>query len=379
MGLSFMVRVRPFFQVLLYLGLLTLGVNCVLQAMSAASILKWPPKVLAGNGFLEENRRRVANVLEEYSEGKIAPDEHLGVFVGISNLREDVDLKVVDETIGTDWRFLGLGGAGFALPDIGPHAEALLASQLRPDLVILGFGLHQLVDTRPKPGAFDPGFIGYVRRGDWRNTAIAIRNWLWFYARRQDVTMATESSLLDARDRVFHSWNVRIPEPRVGRNSPWREMVKADWPEHFSSNTLREQEQFFEDMGIFDARTYANSPKAAASLVRIVERFRQRGAKVTLLVLPQHSLLSQRIPANAADALSAALHRAFPDDPPPLIDLRAVANDDGFVDLPHLNRKGSATFSRLMAEQLRPHLPTTAPLMKAHTEAGAGPSGSGHD
>jgi len=81
--------------------------------------------------------------------------------------------------------------------------------------------------------------------------------------------------------------------------------------------------------------------------------------------MPLHSEMIRRIPATAFDTLSANLQRAFASDPLPVIDMRTVIGDDGFVDLPHLNRKGSATFSHVMAERLRPFLPSTLPLMKA--------------
>jgi hypothetical protein len=365
-------RVRPLVQVLSSLVVLTVVVNGLLQVLSAASVLTWPPKVLAGNGFLDDSRQRVRGAVEEYSQGRIGPEERLGAFVGISNLREDVDLKTVADVAGTGWRFVGLAGAGFAMSDVNPYAELLLTSELRPDLVVVGIGVHQLVDTRPKPGAFNAGFVEYLRRGDWRNTAIAVRGWFWFYTRRQDINMAAESSVLDARERLFRRWDVHVHEQRADRHSPWREMIKSDWPEHFSSNTLQEQETFFEGLGVFEGRTYANSPKATAVLIKAIDRFRSRGAKVVLLLMPQHSRLMERIPATALDTLTATMKQKYQDQPLPILDFRSVVDDDGFVDLPHLNRKGSAKFSRLMAGQLRPLLPNALPLMKMSDERDSG-------
>ncbi len=364
-----LLRIRPFFQLLVALGALTLLVNVALQSLTSARILTWPSRSMGGNGYLEDNRQRVAGALEEYNRGRIGSDEFLGAFVGISNLREDVDLKTVGDVAGGKWRFMGLGGAGFAMPDIAPHAQVLLASDLRPDVVVLGIGLHQLVDSRPKPGAFNPGFVEYVRRRDVRNVAIAIRDWAWFYSRRQDVAVSIESSVLDARDQLFRRFDVHLPESQASRNSPWREMIKADWPEHFSRNTLREQAEFFEGLGIFKAETYERSPKATSVLVKLMEDFRRRGATVVLLLMPLHSEMVRRIPAAAFETLSANLQRAFASDPLPVIDMRTAIGDEGFVDLPHLNRKGSAKFSQIMAERLRPFLPSTSPLMKGARES----------
>ncbi len=370
-------RIRPFCVVTLWVGILTLVVNGVLQGLSAASILTWPPRILAGNGYLDDNRQRVDAARDEYRHGLIKSDDHLGAFVGISNLREDIDLKTVQDLAGSNWRFLGLGGAGFAVSDIAPHAEALLASDLRPDLVVLGIGLHQLIDIPPTSGAFNPGVAEYLRRGDVRNVAIGIRDWLWFYSRRQDVSVSTESAVLDARERLFHRWNVHVDETRANRRSPWREMIKADWPEHFSSNTLGEEEQFFERLGVFDASTYRHPSKSTEVLMQLLQRFRRRQASVVLLLLPQHSRLRQRIPGDALDLLAATLQRAFPEDAIPLLDFRAAIDDDGFVDLPHLNRPASVRFTRLMMERLRAYLPTTAPLAKMPAQMTADPARGG--
>jgi hypothetical protein len=52
----------------------------------------------------------------------------------------------------------------------------LLASDLRPDVVVLGIDSISR-GLASEAGAFNPGFVEYVKRHDWRNVAIAIRDW----------------------------------------------------------------------------------------------------------------------------------------------------------------------------------------------------------
>jgi hypothetical protein len=142
-------------------------------------------------------------------------------------------------------------------------------------------------------------------------------------------------------------------------------MIKSDWPLHFSAATLREEEEFFADLGVFEIETYRQAKYAPAALIRLVQQFRERRAIVVILLMPEHSTLARQIPAEALDVFQHHLSEAFGDSPPPVLDLRRSIGDDGFVDLVHLNRSGSGEFSRLLAGRIQRTLPT-GPALMAH-------------
>jgi hypothetical protein len=248
------------------------------------------------------------------------------------------------------------------MPNVGEQAGVLFASELRPDLVLVGIGPNQLVDTRPKPGSLQQGFLDSMMRGDLRNAAIAIRNWFWFFERRQDVSLSVEAGLLDARAMMFRSLGTQLQESDAGHHSPWREMIKSIFADHFSEATLKEEEQFFADLGVFDRETYINSPKAPATLVHVVRDFRERGAVVVIVLMPENSRLRKRMPAGILDAVTTPLQQAFGTDMPPLLDLRDSVEDEGFVDLTHLNQTGAARCGRLIGAKIRDFLPHRPPL-----------------
>src|SRR5258706_5628795 len=177
--MSVLIRVKPYVQIALWLGVLVIAINAVLSALAATPVLRWLPKTVSGNGYLEDARARVSEASEEYRNGRLKPDNHLGAFVGISNVRQDINLGVIADGAGPEWRFIGLAGAGLGMGDIARHADVLISSDLRPDLVVLGFGLQQLVDTRPKPGAVNVGGVEYLRRGDRRNAATGLPDSVW--------------------------------------------------------------------------------------------------------------------------------------------------------------------------------------------------------
>src|SRR5262245_47364486 len=143
-------RLASVLQIGFSVSVCVLLVNVILHGLESTPVSAWLPKAISGTGFLEDNRRRVADAAEE-----LKSDPHpLAAVIGISNVREGINLEIMSEAAAApDWRFLGLGGAGLGVEDISEHAAVLLKSDLRPRLVIIGFGLHQLVDSKPAAAA----------------------------------------------------------------------------------------------------------------------------------------------------------------------------------------------------------------------------------
>jgi hypothetical protein len=239
----------------------------------------------------------------------------------------------------------------------------VFASELRPDIAVVGLGLYQLVDYQPRTGGAAPNLMERLRQGDLRSMAVALRNSTWTYSRREDISVSAEFALLELRAKIMAVFGETLPENDARKRSPWREMIKTDWPEHFSTATLKLQERDYESHGIFELARYENSPKALSTLTVIIEQFHRRGTKVILVIMPQHSTLNRRIPDEALAVLEKKLRSAFPGNEPPIMDFRKAVEDSGFVDLPHLNRNGSLTFSRMLGKSLLSHLPTGIPLM----------------
>jgi hypothetical protein len=350
-------RFKPFCQIALALVAVATALNVALAVLSNTPVLGWLPTTMAGVGYLEDSRSRVDAAIKEHRTGD-ARDYRLAAVVGISNVRQGVELSVVAQAAGPKWRFIGLAGAGLGVDDVEPYAKLLLASELRPEVVVLGLGLYQLVDSRPRRGSVNVSMLEYFRRGDLRNAATELRNSVWVYYRRQDINVVVQGGLLNLRSRLFNQFGVQLSESEAAQRTPWREMMRSDWPDHFSQATLREEEQFFADLGMFERATYENSPKAMATFVQLVRQFRDKRANVILVLMPEHSTMQRRIPVEAWDIVQAQLKAAFPDEPPPALDFRKAIGDTGFVDLAHLNRRGSAEFSRQLATALREIWPT---------------------
>src|SRR3954470_3954343 len=139
-------RLKPYGQIGLWLIICALCVEFTLQMLDRTPVLSWVPKAVTGTGYLEDSRLRVAQTLEEYRQNRIGPHEHLAVLVGVSEVREGIQLSAMAEGLGPQWKLLGLGGAGFGFASIRQSASLALGSELRPDVAVLGFGLYHLID-----------------------------------------------------------------------------------------------------------------------------------------------------------------------------------------------------------------------------------------
>ncbi len=369
-----LIRFRPYIVIAGWILVFLAAGDGFFRLLDKTPVLGWLPKVVTGTGFLEDNRQRIEGAVQECAEGRVGADEYLCAIMGLSNVREAVPLQVVSEEAGLPCRYLGLGAAGLGMPDLAAQARLLLDSELRPDLVLLGIGPHQMVDTRPKPSAFQVNFLDLLRHGDFRNAAIEIRNGIWFYARRQDVSITVERCLLDARATMFRWFGVHLQESATNHRSPWREMIRAIFAEHFSEATLREEEQFFQSLGVFERETYMNSPKASATLVRLIQDLRARGAVVVVVLMPENSRLRKRMPPNISTAVTTPLKQAFGADMPPVLDLREAVEDAGFVDLSHLNPTGSARCGRLIGAKIRDYVPSRPQRSKHVSNPSVGPA-----
>lgn len=350
------LRLKPYLQVAIPLAAVAVAFDLALARLQNTPVLAWLPHTVTGTGFLEESRGRVAQLEQEYEQGRIDPADRLAAIVGISNLREAVELSVLNDGVGGGWRFLGVGGAGLGMNAVGQYADLVLDGIVRPDAVVLGLGLHQLVDYRERPAA-PQGVVDHLRARNLRAAAVTLREETFAYSRREDVSVTVEGAVLDARAHMLAWFGVPLPSLEARERSPWREMVRADWPDHFSDATLAAQEQSYQELGVFDAEAYRHSPDAMSALMRIVHDFNDRGTDVVLVLLPENSRLHRRVPTEALEVLTDALDATFHDGKPVVLDFRTAVDDSGFVDLPHMNRSGRLAFSRQLAVRLRDVLP----------------------
>lgn len=334
-----------------------IAVNLALYGLSATSLLSWLPDRQTGVGFALDNKQRVEGAEQEYRDGSVRPDKRLGAIVGISNIREAVDLDMVNQELGSQWRFIGLAGAGAGASSIVDNARILEDSDLRPDLIIVGSAPLQTLD-KLLPGAFSPPAPSGRAR-----LKVLVKQLVWLNARRRDVSVSTERGLLDARAALFDLFNVALPTPDT--RTPWRSMLRVMGAERFPDKAFRDGVTWAHSIGAFDPEAYERSRAAPRMLAETVRELASKGSRVVVVLTPEHSLLRSREPKGIADYLQDRLRRESGIRDLEVLDYRSSVADDGFTDLVHLNTSGSKRFTPLLVRDLLRQRWSTPPLMAA--------------
>jgi hypothetical protein len=350
-------RVVPFVQ---SIGAVVACVVIVDAALSGLTSLdpEWLPHRFAGTGFVRDIDQRVAAASMAYATGEVPSDAPLVVLLGLSNLREGVDLNRLSSATGLDARYLGLCGAGGVLNTMIRQCESLLASDLRPALAIIGTTEFLPVDpvvvyaeseaSRSNAPSPAPSLRDRLR---------SIANLSWLRSRRGDLRMAAEDEFA-----TMHFALVRAIGDASARNpltDPWREMIRLGLPESVTDQARATQLAAYEGRGLFDPSAYEH-PSVTAELEGLgllIDSLRERGSEVVVVLLPESTALRDRIPAIAVDRFREAIATRLPRQDDDIVDLRAFLDDDGFADISHPNSVGRLRLSDRLSELIRDRMP----------------------
>lgn len=351
-------RLAPHAIVGLWLAGWALLCNMLLLALAATSALQWLPDRQTGLGFVLDNRQRVEAAVHAYGTGEVRPDKYLAAIVGISNMREGVDLGVLSSAVGRRWRFIGVSGAGAGAASIVEHASIVSESDLRPDLVVLGITPQLMLEASNDAAPADTPATKAPLRERVRDT---VRGSLWIVARRRDISVSTERTLLDLRRRLFEALEVRLET--VDTQSPWRAMLRVMGSDRYPDEVLRKGIASAEARGTFDIASYRRDNLAAMQIGRTIRQFEDRGASVLLVLTPEHPWLRTREPPGVVAIIQDRLRKTSRNPNLKVLDFRSAVASDGFIDLVHLNSAGSRYFSAILAQEISVRTPTGSPKM----------------
>lgn len=335
-----------------------LAINGALTAAESASQMGWLPDRQTGAGYVDDNRQRAQAAEREYRLGRVPRDAYLAVLFGISNVREGVQLDVLNPYLGTRVKLLGQAGAGAGAPSILENATPLLATQLKPDLALIGLSPLQMLDPPPLP-------VAVGAPSNQREAKDELKRWLgstmWLFARRIDLVIAADRTLQVARARFFSTLDVALPVADV--RSPWRPMMRTLFIERVPDAAIKSSLANLEPLGPSKVSRYVESSRSARMLASMILQLQARGSKVVVFLTPEHSLLRHREPANVTELIQAKLRSETGDPSIVVMDFRSAIDDSGFVDLVHLNTRGSRDFSRVLGKAIGQVNYSRAPLM----------------
>ena len=111
--------------------------------------------------------------------------------------------------------------------------------------------------------------------------------------------------------------------------------------------------EMYQKLGFFEPGRYRPDSSNALSLVKLIRASRKRGAKVCIVLMPEHSAFRTRVPTAGARCFAEINRINFPDDPVPVYDLRDRVSDDMFVDVVHPGVDAMTPISILVGQCVR--------------------------
>lgn len=304
---------------------------------------------------------RVAAVDHLYRNGQLPADTRLGVYLGVSTTATGVQRRVLEERTTAADRWIVLNGAGLSFENIENVMHPMFFCSLKPTTVV--FGVHpQMLVGEPyigdEPTIDTQRVVGRRRRAleTQLEASGVLQRLREHWAVRNSALMG---DFLRTQIYIFRVWFFYLagvsaeglfpPAPE-----PWDEPPLWLWNMDDADHQFAEdQVKFWSRRGHFEAENYNPDGAQARSFVRMIRAYRRLGAKVYVVIMPLRSSLRAMVPSNAKPCLFEALHRAFPEAPPPVVDLEDAIPDSYFTDEAHLSRAGADRLSKLVADRLQ--------------------------
>jgi hypothetical protein len=291
----------------------------------------------------------VAAMASERVQGR---DRPLGVLFGQSTVGAAVDPRIMEHDVQPPMRWANLHGWGGSLNRTLDLSDMTLLSGLKPSVVVLGINPYMLVgrDYGATVGLEKKSVKRAIKERSWTITNYILVNYLIRY------------NILWAKFWIFDHFGQGIgamyrpddglsgiPPPALAQAGAGAAKAKE---RVVSDGEVKARLVENRALGWFEPERYTVNENNAHSLAKIVHDWRARGARVIIVLMPEHSLFRNQFPAEATRCFAAINDKFFHDDPVPVINLRDRIADQRFQDPDHVNITGRQEASHLVAARV---------------------------
>jgi hypothetical protein len=346
-----------------YKGLLVVcvGLYCAAAVCNAAlyfgfgkdpAMFDNPDRQLAWSQ-LERSGAQVAGVELQMRRAGTDSQPDFGVIVGQSTTMRGIDPLLLQEHVQPQMPWLLVNGFGSSFVKLNYYSQTLLASKLRPSVVVLG--LHETMlagqdrANRPRPENGDQVESAQPeQRQGLRRRVKHLVALHWVRKQRKNISHFTNMSLFEMRlslQKTLGSGAVGLFQPD---RKPWRTPGRKQ-----NVGKRKEQHKGWNNFGWFEAETYDTNNQHADAFRELIAGCDDLGVQqIVIVLLPITSDLRGWLPPQAGEQMMSLIDEVSVGRPVRVIDLRDVMPDDVFADYAHLKPAGREVFSRLLAEHL---------------------------
>jgi hypothetical protein len=355
-----MVSLSRYRGVFLIVCALLVAVACVDLTLTCAlgSVSRWLPngeapsdlKVLKAMGGI------LSGIVAESKPVGIGTKTPLGILLGQSTLGAAVDPEVLEKNDGLAMRWLNLHGWGGSVNHIRDRAELLFLSGIKPDVVVIGINPYMLVGHNFEVTNTPAGSRWLMR---------LVKPWIWTYYNRSLVNHFLRDFNYQIRYAVFRSLGLRFSAFAPPDPTPWIRSGPALASVRDSESEMQARLELSRKLGWFDPASYSAESSNSQSLVDLIRKLRQGGAKVYIVLMPENSRFRNITPPEGVRCFEKINQAYFRDDPVPVdLEIRDRAPDEVFRDIDHVlpNQRSRATI--LFANEMRRLLSDQIPVDK---------------
>ncbi|MBU1429993.1 hypothetical protein KKF91_05445 [Myxococcota bacterium] len=342
------------------MGLLALYALVSLALVSLA--LEWALEgsaALARAGYQAPQQRKEA--LSRWRGARAltppSPPRLHALFLGLSTLRDGVDLPALRAALPDKPPSLSLAGSGgsferlayLALPVLeDPELSAYALLVMAHPLWLAGWD-PMLVDDEGWGAALSAALGG--RLGPLKQRLKAD---VWLIKRRLVLTQGLEAAFVEAREVILTALGVHLDLLYPPLADPWARPPSRRDADQAPASKRAAQWAHWTSMGKWEASLYQmRRAGQLRALGRLVAAAEGKVERVILVRMPEGQALRAAVPEEARTALTSTALSAALGRPVEVWDLSSSLDEACFFDHAHLNAHGRARLTEALAARLR--------------------------
>jgi hypothetical protein len=338
-------RSKPLLAVGLSVALALLCLDAVLATVFGEH-LGWAGAPISSD-LLNDWGRRIARV-ERMQTGSEITARALVAVLGMSTVREGLDSSILAMHDPKRRRWLILGASGGNVIQLQQYSFTLTASRLSPSLVVLGIHKSMLQDEEQAVRHAELHAVtASLRHGRVISAMREAQLFTWFGRHNDEVTNWAFMAIHHVRLALNRQQGLQLDAIYRPMDNPWSVNNSYDGPRAAADDLASQMEGLRSEL-----RPERSSPmnSQARALAELINRFRQRGARVVCLLMPESADYRALYSPPIATMFDEALRFSAHGQPIPVIDLRNALEDTLFYDYAHLNADGRRRLSEVLPQ-----------------------------
>ncbi len=304
---------------------------------------------------LEKMGSRVAGVEQVMRRGNISDQSPFGVVLGQSTTLRGITPRILKKRVSPSRPWLVVTGFGSSFVKLHYYAQPLLASDLKPDTIVLGLHATMLAgQDRNNAAVDDKKTAARPDRtdGGWRLKR-QFMQLIWVRTERKNISHHVNMALFETRLALHDQLGSGAVGLFAPAEAPWVSTIREQLPERRPDKFLQRQINGWREFGWYEPESYTTTNRHADAFRELIAGCASlEPDEIVIVLMPVSSDLRSWLPDEAQQAFRELVEEVSVGRSIRVLDMRDTMPDAYFADYAHLNPAGRPVFTRLLAERL---------------------------